>query len=302
MQPSSSRALLVGVAAYTMWGLLTIYWKHLHRFDPFELIAWRVLASAAVMAAVLTVWRHWPRLLSTSAGHRRRIALAAVAVLVNWTAYVVAVVNGRVLETALGYFIAPLTTIAVGVLVAGESLTRARRVAVALGVAAVVILGISVGRVPWLALAIAASWTLYGFLKRHIPVAAVDGMAAEVFVLAAPAALALALLGRRSDSVVHTASAAQIALLAMSGLATVIPLTMYAYAARRLPMTILAPTQYVVPSINFLLGWLAYHEPLNGLRVIGFIVIWVALALITLESVVRARPTFGRLNRPGTTG
>lgn len=289
----------MGIAAYTIWGLLTIYWKHLHQFDPFELIAWRVLTSAAVMLLVLSLWRRWSSLGHGSAGHRRRLLVAAVAVLVNWTAYVVAVVQGRVLETALGYFIAPLTTIAVGVLVAGETLTRARQSAVALGAVAVVILGISVGRIPWLALLIAASWTLYGFLKRHIPIAAVDGMAAEVFFLSLPALPAIVVLSQRSDSVPHTASAGQIVLLSMSGLATVVPLTMYAYAARRLPMTILAPTQYIVPSINFLLGWLAYHEPLSGLRVVGFAIIWVALALITAETLV-GRRGFGRPESAGT--
>lgn len=286
-----------------MWGLLTIYWKQLHRFNPFELIAWRVAMSAAVMVGVVTIWRRWSLLTSglRASGVRHRVVLAALAVLVNWTVYVWAVVHGHVLETALGYFIAPLSTIAVGVLVVGESLTPARRVAVVLGVIAVIILGLSVGRVPWVALAIAVSWTSYGFLKRTIPLSAVDGMAAEVFFLLTPAVIVIGAMSGAADSVVGAASVGQIVLISMAGFATVIPLTMFSYAAQRVPMTVLAPTQYVVPSINFLLGWLAYHEPLNTSRIVGFAMIWIALALITAETIVRS-PAFERRRPGGTPG
>lgn len=286
-----------------MWGLLTIYWKQLHQFDPFELIAWRVTMSAAVMIAVLTIWRRWRIMLPglRASGVRLRVLLSALAVLVNWTVYVWAVVHGHVLETALGYFIAPLSTIAVGVFVVGETLTPARRIAVGLGLIAVIILGFSVGRVPWVALGIAGSWTSYGFLKRTIPLNAVDGMAAEVFLLLTPAVVLIGLMSPRSASVVNSASTGQMIVLSMAGFATVIPLTMFSYAAQRVPMTVLAPTQYVVPSINFLLGWLAYHEPLNAARVVGFALIWVALALITAETIVRS-PAFRRSRAMGTSG
>lgn len=281
--PTQRRALAIGIIAYTVWGLLTVYWKQLERFDAYELITWRVCASAATMAVILTARRHWRAWRHAVAAQRRYVLLAACAVIVNWTSYVVAVVQGHVLETALGYFISPVTTIAVGVVVLGEQLTRARRHAVALGALAIVVLSIAVGRIPWLALLIAASWTAYGFLKRQISLDPLQGLAAEVFVLVPPALIVGVALAVRPTSLARTASVGELVLTAASGIATVIPLAMFAHAAQRLPMSVLAPTQYIVPTINFLLGWLAYHEALNGTQVVGFALIWVALALVATE-------------------
>ena len=193
--PEQRPGIIAGATAYLVWGLLTIYWKQLHHFNAFELIGWRISASAVLMTIALTATRRWGHLAVLRRDRRLlvRVVAAAVFLSINWTTYVWAVVNGHVLETALGYFIAPLGTVAVGVLVLHEPLRIAQRVALALAAIAVVVLTISNGSVPWIALAMATTWTFYGYLKKQIPLSPLESMAAESFVLVVPAvALAIA--------------------------------------------------------------------------------------------------------------
>jgi len=284
-----ARGVVAGMTAYVAWGLLTVYWKALRDFDAFELIGWRVSLSAVLMALVLTATRGWSGLrpVVEQRALLGRVALAAVLLTVNWTSYVWAVVHGNVIETALGYFMAPLGTMAVGVLVLGERLRTAQRVAVALAVVAVCVLTVSYGRVPWIALTLAATWTAYGYLKKQVPLTGVQSMAAESLLLLIPAALVIAVTAGRDDSITSSASGGQLTLVLLSGLVTVLPLVMFAFAARRVPLTVLGPMQYAVPSINFLLGWLVYDEPLPASRVIGFGLVWAALVVLSVDAARR---------------
>ena len=285
--------IIAGFTAYFVWGLLTIFWKQLHHFDAFELIGWRITASAVVMAIVMTAKRQWGhlRVLLTNRALLARVAAAAVLLTVNWTSYVWAVVHGRVLETALGYFIAPLGTVALGVIVLKETVRPAQVFALVMAVASVVVLTISYGQVPWIALALALSWTAYGYIKKHLPLTPVESMAAESFVLVIPAAaLAVALAGR-ADSIPNSASHAELGYALLTGLATVLPLTMFAYAAQRVPLTLIGPMQYIVPSMNFVIGWLMYDEAMPAVRFIGFALVWIGLLVFTTDSVMRLRRT-----------
>ncbi|MDO8390750.1 MAG: EamA family transporter RarD [Actinomycetota bacterium] len=283
--------IIVGFATYAVWGLLTIYWKQLHRFDAFELIGWRITTAAVVMAIVLTVTHRWtqvatvfrtPHLLGT-------VAVASLFLTINWTSYVWAVVHDHVLETALGYFIAPLGTVTVGVLVLHEQLRLAQKAAIALAIASVAVLTVSYGRVPYLAIAIAVSWTIYGYIKKQVPLTPVESMAAESFVLALPAVVLVAVLAGNTDSIPYSATTVQLAYTAGTGLATVVPLMLFAFAAKRVPLTIIGPMQYIVPSLNFLIGWLLYDEAMPTDRLIGFALVWAGLAVLTVDSTVRAR-------------
>jgi chloramphenicol-sensitive protein RarD len=287
------RGVIAGIVTYIVWGLLTVFWKQLHGFDAFELIGWRIVMSAVVMAVVLTATRRWTHLgpVLRSRALLGRVTVAALLLTVNWTSYVYAVVHDHVIETALGYFMAPLGTMAVGVVVLHERLRTAQRVAIVFALAAVVVLTFSYGRVPWLALAIAVSWTCYGYMKRQVPLTPVESMAAESFVLLVPAAVLVAVLAGRSASIPSSASGGELALVTLTGLVTVLPLMGFAYAAQRVPLTVLGPMQYSVPSINFLLGWLAYHEALPVSRVVGFALVWVGLGVLTVDSLRRARAT-----------
>lgn len=288
--PEQRAGIIAGAIAYLVWGLLTIYWKQLREFNAFELIGWRISASALLMTGALTVTRRWGHLAVLRRDRRliARVVAAAVLLSINWTTYVWAVVNGHVLETALGYFIAPLGTVAVGVLVLHEPLRIAQRVALAFAAAAVAVLTVSNGRVPWIALAMAVSWTFYGYLKKQIPLSPLESMAAESFVLVLPAAAVAIALASRADSIPSSASGGQLAYAVLTGVATVAPLMMFAYAAHRVPLTIIGPMQYIVPSINFLIGWLMYDEPLPTMRFVGFALVWTGLAIMTVDSARRA--------------
>lgn len=289
------RGILLGVTAYVAWGLLTLFWRELHRFNAVELIGWRVLSSAALMIVVVTGTGQWRRIggILRQGPLLARIGCAAVALTINWTAYVYAIVNDHVIETALGYFIAPLGTMAVGVLVLGERLHRAQWVAIGLAVAAIAVLTWSYGRVPWLALMIAASWTTYGYLKKRVPLSPLESMGAETFVLVPAALLVVVVAAGRGSSIPASANGRELMFVGLTGVATIVPLTLFAAAAQRVRLTILGPIQYVVPVINFLFGWLLFDEDLPASRVVGFGLVWLALAVLTTDSARRARQ--GRL-------
>jgi chloramphenicol-sensitive protein RarD len=285
--------VIAGISVYLIWGFLTLYWKLLRDFDPIELIGWRVASSGLILGAILTATRRWGSLRALR-GNRPlllRIAAAALLLTVNWTSYVWAVVHDQVIQTALGYFMAPLGTILIGVVVFHEHLRTAQRVAVALAVVAIVVLTISYGKVPWLALAIAASWSLYGWMKKQVPMSPLESMSAESFLLLVPAILAIAALSPDTSSVVRAASAGEVVLVLLTGVATAVPLMMFAWAAQRVPLTLLGPMQYTVPTINFLLGWLLYDEAMPASRLAGFALVWIGLVLVTVDTVRRARTT-----------
>jgi chloramphenicol-sensitive protein RarD len=285
------RGIAYGLSAYVLWGLLTIYWKQLSGLSAFELIGQRILWSAAVLALVLTVSRNWrwirgvvrqPALLA-------RITVAALLLAANWISYVWCVTHDNVIETALGYFIAPLVTVLIGVTVLGERMRRPQMAALALAGLAVVVLTVDYGRVPWFALVLAGTWAGYGLLKRLVPLAAVQGLAAETFVLL-PIAVLLVLAGEAAgDGLVSQATTTQLVLVALSGVVTTVPLLMFAAAAKRVPFTTLGPLQYAVPTINFLLGVLVYDEPMTAWRLAGFALVWFALAMVTVDGLRAAR-------------
>jgi chloramphenicol-sensitive protein RarD len=285
------RGIIAGISAYLVWGALTLYWRHLEAFNAVELIGWRVICSAVIMAIVLSVSHRWQHLrpLLTDRRALRMVMLSALFLAINWTTYVWAVVNDHVIETALGYFLAPLGTMAVGVVVLHEKVSRAQEFVVVLAFISVGILTFSYGRVPWLALIIATTWVAYGYLKKHVPLTPVESMAAESFIVLGPAIIAVSLLAGGTHSIPHSASTAQFVLVLCSGLATIIPLTLFAYAAQRMPLTVIGPLNYIVPTINFCLGWLVFHEELPPSRVVGFALVWVGLAIATVDAARRSR-------------
>jgi chloramphenicol-sensitive protein RarD len=298
---SETRAGVVsGLTAYLMWGALTTFWKLLKDFDAFELIGWRVVTAMALLLAVVVAQRSLgavttalrnPRLLA-------RIVAASVLLVTNWTLYVWAVVNEHIIETALGYFIAPLFTTLTGVVMLGERLRMLQKIALGFAGLAVAVLTISYGRPPFLALAIASTWTIYGLLKKQVPLRPVDSLTAETMVLFVPAAGLVAWSFSRDTGIPSTATTGQLVLVLLTGLITAVPLLFFAHAALRLPLTLMGPLQYLVPVINFLLGWLAYGEPLEAARLVGFLLVWCGLAL-SLVDTLRSRATFTPAKKSG---
>jgi len=285
MDGEQLRGLQAAIVAYVLWGLLTIYWRQLSGLNAVELIGWRVASASVFMGVVVTVTGRWAPVLGAlrSRSVALRIGLASLLLTVNWTTYVWAVVNERIIETALGYFLAPLGTMALGVFVLGERLTPLKRLSIVFAVAAVVVLTISYGRMPWVALLLATSWSWYGLTKRRVPLDPVASLTSELLVLAVPAFALVAGGFVRNGGIPDQASGADWPLLVGTGAITAIPLLLFAFAAKRVPFTILGPANYLVPIINFLLGWLVFDESLPSSRVVGFALVWVALMLITVD-------------------
>lgn len=284
----SQLGVLFGFSAYAIWGLLTAYWKVLKSFDAFELIGWRISLSALILVAfTLATRRFIPLVRSLRDGQLlARVALASVLLSINWCTYVWAVVNGHVVETALGYFIAPIFTLVIGVFILHEHLRPIQRIAVGFAVAGVVVLTLGYGSVPYIALALASTWSLYGLLKKQVTLAPLESLTAEVLVLCVPAVLLVAATWGRVNSIPSTASTFHWVFVLLLGVATTVPLLLFAGAAHRTPLTILGPMQYLVPTINFLLGWLLYNEDVSTTKLVGFGLIWVCLALVVANSLM----------------
>jgi len=287
------RGLQAAIIAFTLWGLLTIYWKQLNAFDAIELIGWRMLCAAVVMALIVTVRGTWPKLCTAFSDRNTLLRLVVAAALLtgNWGSYVWAVVNDRVIETALGYFIAPLATMAIGVLVLRETPTVAQRVAFGLAAIAVVVLTIANGAPPWIALLLAATWSLYGLSKRQISLDAIDSLAGETFVLLIPSIVLILAVSGRDTSVVALADPTDWAFVVGTGAVTAIPLMLFASAAKSIPFTLLGPLNLIVPVINFGLGWLLYDEEMTAIRVVGFTFVWVALFVVMYDRIRTAHRT-----------
>jgi chloramphenicol-sensitive protein RarD len=300
----STKGVRAAVAAYVVWGLLTIYWKELAAFDAFELIGWRIACAGVVMAIVVTLQSRWPALIAAARDRRTlgRVTVAALLLTANWTSYVWAVVNGRVIEAALGYFMAPLGTMLLGIVVLHEHAGRLQRLALACAAASVVVLTISYGRPPVLAFVIAVSWSLYGLCKRRVALSPAESLAGETFLLTVPAAVLAVVLGFTiDDSIPATASAPEWILVLLTGVVTAVPLLLFAFAAQRVPLTLLGGLQYLVPIINFLLGWLLYDEAMPADRLVGFALIWAALAAVTADRWRAATPRPADVSRLPTT-
>ncbi len=290
MHPDQSRGLRACVLAYIIWGLLTIYWKQLSAFDALELIGYRIVAASVILAALITAQHRWPALVRVARNPKlvRRIAWASVLLTVNWTTYVFAVVTGHVIETALGYFFSPLVTMAIGILVLGETLTPLKRLGIVAALASVTVLTLSYGQIPWIALLIAGSWGWYGLTKRKVPLPPVESLSSELFVLLVPALGVIAWGATRNDGVPALATRIDLVLIAGTGLITAVPLLLFAFAAQRVPFTLLGPLNYLVPMINLVLGWAVYDEEITASRFAGIVLVWIALALITLDAVKRS--------------
>lgn len=301
--PRLRQGIALAISAYLLWGLLTIYWKALGDFSAVELIGWRLMMAIAVMLTVLALSGRLAALRTVAIDPvlRRRVALAAVLLVINWTGYVYAVVADHIIETALGYFMAPLGTVIIGVMVLGERLRTAQIAAMALAVAALVVMTVSYGRVPWVALLLAGTWCVYGLLKKQIPLHPFESLTAEISLMLVPAVAIVVWGATQSSSVVRTASASSWVLVLGSGIVTVVPLVLFAGAAKHVPLTLMGPLQYMVPTINLALGWLVYHEELPFSRFVGFVLVWSGLVLVAGDSLRRRRTSPSTAN-PAATG
>jgi chloramphenicol-sensitive protein RarD len=250
-----------------------------------EILAHRIVWSLVVIAGLLALRGGLARVRAVRGRPLALLVAAAAVITVNWGTYIFGVNSGQVVETSLGYFINPLVTVLLGVVVLGERLRRLQWVAV--GIAAVAVAGLTVdyGRVPWIALVLACSFGTYGLLKKQAGVGAVESLAVETAVLAGPAlAVLLVLQARGVGQFGHTAPGAT-ALLVGAGIVTVVPLLAFSGAATRIPLSTLGILQYLAPTVQFLIGVLVVGEPMPPTRLLGFALVWVALAVFTADAL-----------------
>jgi chloramphenicol-sensitive protein RarD len=289
----SRRGFLLGVAAYVLWGAFPLYWPLLEPAGAFEILAHRVVWSALTMGLLVVLLGRTTTFRTLVADRRkvRLLALAACVITVNWATYIWGVNNGHVVETSLGYFINPLVTVLMGVFILGERLRSWQWVAMGVAATAVVVLTLDYGRLPWVALILAFSFGSYGLCKKQAGAPAIESVTLETMVIG-PVALAYALwLGLTGDSNFASHGSGHALLFATTGIVTAVPLICFGGAAIRVSMVTLGLLQYLAPILQFALGVLYFHEDMPAGRWAGFLLVWVALAIFTLDSVRHRRGT-----------
>ncbi|WP_329255770.1 EamA family transporter RarD [Streptomyces sp. NBC_01478] len=283
--------LLNGFAAYGMWGLVPLFWPLLKPAGAAEILAHRMVWSLAFVAVALLVVRRWawagellrqPRKLGL-------VTIGAAFITVNWGVYIWAVNSGHVVEASLGYFINPLVTIAIGVLLLKERLRTVQWTAVGVGLAAVIVLTVGYGRPPWISLCLAFSFATYGLVKKKVNLGGIESLAAETAVQFLPALGYLLWLGGHGNLTFATEGTGHAVLLASTGIVTALPLVCFGAAAIRVPLSTLGLLQYLAPVFQFLLGILYFHESMPPARWAGFALVWLALVLLTTDAWRTAR-------------
>ena len=283
------RGMLLGVAAYVMWGLFPVYWPLLEPGGAMEILAHRIVWSLVFVLLLLVIRRRTLRDLPRDRRGLGLLGVAAALIGVNWGVFIWAVNHDHVIEASLGYFINPLVTVALGVLVLAERLRRVQWTAVAIAAGGVAVLAAESGRPPWIACTLAVSFGLYGLVKKVVGVGAVEGLTVEAAALTPVALAYLAWLAVSGGSTFGSHGADHSLLLMSSGAVTAVPLLCFAGAAAAVPLSQLGVVFYLNPTMQFLLGVFLRHEPLSSGRLTGFALVWIALALFTADGVANHR-------------
>ncbi len=285
--------MLLGIlsagSAFTLWGIFPLYLKLLKSVPSLEILSHRVLWSAIFLGLILAVRRQWDWMNSIRTRPRISLAFIASAAMLgaNWVIYIWAVNADRIIDASLGYFIAPLFNVLFGVLL-GERLKAIQWLAIALAASGVAWLTLSTGQLPWIGLVLAVTFSLYGLIRKTASLGALEGLSVETLVMLPLAALFLLLPDSGSSHAFASGNLPLTLMLVAAGPVTAIPLLLFAFGARRIPLSVVGLLQYIGPSIQMMLGVWLYHEPFGSERQVGFALIWTALALYSLEALWRA--------------
>jgi chloramphenicol-sensitive protein RarD len=292
-QAEHQRGIVYGTAAYLIWGLFPLYFPLLEPAVASEILGHRIVWALVAMAAVLAATAGFRPFLALLRDRRRArlIVAAAFLVAINWFVFIYAVTSDHVIEAALGYFINPLVSAAFGIAFFKERLRPWQAIAFGLALVAVIVLTIDYGRLPWIALTLAFSFGTYGLVKKLAGVGAAEGLALETLVLLAPALGYLLVLELDGSGTFGHESLGHTLLLISSGPVTMLPLLLFSAAVTRIPLTVTGMLQYLGPTLQFLIGLLIIGEAMPASRWIGFVLVWVALVILTVEGLRAAQRT-----------
>jgi chloramphenicol-sensitive protein RarD len=285
--------VLFAVAAYTLWGVLPAYFLLLQPAGAFEIVALRILFSVVFCAILITATRKWPAFVAILKQPRLVLIMgvAAALIFVNWQVYVYATLSHHVIETALGYFINPIVTVLLGVILLRERLRMSQWIAVGISAVAVLVLAVDYGAFPWISLALAFSFGLYGLIKKRVgaSVDAVSGLTIETAWLVPVAIVQLVAVGASAGLTFGTVSVTHTLVLLTTGVVTAVPLLLFAAAARRLPLVYMGLIQYLAPLLQFLFGAFVLNEAMPPARWFGFGLVWVALVVLSVDLIATGR-------------
>jgi chloramphenicol-sensitive protein RarD len=285
------RGLIYGFAAYGLWGVFPLYFPLLKPAGAGEILAHRIIWTLLTVGLLLTIKRQWSFLKAMSRRQWGLLTVAAVVIAANWATYIYAVNSGRTIEAALGYFINPLVTVLLGVIVLRERLRVWQWTALGIGAISVLVLTADYGRPPWISLILACSFGTYGLMKKSAAMGSAESLTIEATVLLVPAmGFALWIQGDGTAAFGHE-GLVNIVLIISLGLVTAIPLMLFNGAAQRLPLSTIGLLQYTAPVLQFLVGLVIQHEIMPASRWIGFSLVWLALAILTWDALRTARAT-----------
>lgn len=280
-------------AAYFLWGFMPLYFLLLAPIGPWEIVVWRILFSLAFCAILLTVTRTWGKLFAILRDRRLVFwtIVAGLLIYVNWQVFLIGILTGHVIEGSLGYFINPIVTVLLGVIVLKERLRLAQWIAIGFAGLAVIVIIVAYGSFPWIALTLAASFGTYGLVKKQIGprVDAISGLTLESLWLTPIALIQLVVVATTTGLVFGTQGVGHTVLVTLAGVVTAVPLLLFAAGARRAPLTVIGLLQFVAPILQFITGAWILHEPMPLERWIGFALVWVALVVLSVDSVVSSR-------------
>lgn len=279
------------LGAYILWGLFPIYLLFVRAVPPAELVGWRILFTIPVCLLIVTFRRQWPELMRALLAPKvvGWLLLTATLIGMNWTIYLVAILSGHLYATSLGYYINPLINVLIGTLFLGERLSRWQWLAVVLAVVGVAILATGALTTLWVSLILGTSFSVYGVVRRTLPVGSLPGLTVEALVLTIPAIGIIAYFATSAQGVSLGKEWAVDVAVSFSGLATALPLLMFAIAARRMDYSALGFVQFIAPTTVFILGLTVFHEPLNTAQIWSFIFIWVAIAFFAGDLLLRRK-------------
>jgi chloramphenicol-sensitive protein RarD len=289
-EPKNS-GMSYAIGAYLIWGLLPLYLKLLSTIPAFEFVGWRILFTVPVCLLIVAVRRQWADVFAALRSPKVLAALLASALLIGgiWLIYIVAVQSGHVLAASLGYYINPLLNVLLGTLFLGERLSRLQWVAVAIAAVAVSLLASGARDMLWISLSLAGSFAFYGLVRKLAPVGSLPGLTVETLLLSVPAIGLLAVLSAGPGDTHFGDDAGVSALLALSGVATAVPLLLFALAARRMDYSALGFVQFIAPTIAFVLGLTVFGEPLRPVQLACFVLIWAAIGVFTWDLLAKRK-------------